>query len=521
MAEEINNSISFDRELSDKLKQDVRYGEEVRARRAQLRHIPASRPVNSPAPAATAAAPSNISHHARPASAPAMLRAVPDATDAEARAQALAAVMARYFKVKDQFYLKDPQNTPAFKDKGEKLSTKLDDPTIARSMVDLARAKGWDCIKIAGSQEFKREVWLYASAQGLQVSGFKPTELDLLKQAQLNGDVAKVVQSADHPAASSAESAPPEVTALQALQQHNTDLMAVPKNGLGVDLARKAVKQDVDLFRAITDPKHRLEAVLVIGDNVRNQAAYASELTQNAPEVATEVGEVQKRQAARDRAGFTGLPNAKGDAPVPAQQELGIAPAPDLPPPLSPRHIAALEAMEISLRRTHHTDTQIKAAVERTRKEWANDRVYVGRVVEHGAANYDFKPDGSPSHYVRLEDPQGAKFLLWGVDLPRALQASSAKEGEDLVVAFQGAKKVDVPVVVDGDRGRSVRYESVDRNVWNITPVRMLAPQAAEAMNEKSRRSQGPQPEVVKRALQAPLRRMQTPVRAAQASRGR
>lgn len=439
MAEEINNSISFDRELSDKLKQDVRYDEEVRARTAQLRHIPASRATSSPAPAVAAAAQSSVRHDTRPASAPAMLRVVPDATDAEARAQALAAVMARYFKVKDQFYLKDPQNTPAFKDKGEKLSTKLDDPTIAHSMVDLARAKGWDCIRIAGSQEFKREVWLYASAQGLQVSGFKPTELDLLKQAQLNGDVAKVVKSAG----------------------------------------------------------------------------------QQAPEVAHELGAAQQQQAARGQAGLTGLPNAKGDAPAPAQQELGIAPVSDLPPPLSPRHIAALEAMEISLRRTHHTDTQIKAAVERTRKEWANDRVYVGRVVEHGAANYDFKPEGSPSHYVRLEDPQGAKFLLWGVDLPRALQASSAKEGEDLVVAFQGAKKVDVPVVVDGDRGRSVRYESVDRNAWNITPVRMLAPQAAEAMNEKSRRSQGPQPEVVKRALQAPPRRMQMPVRAAQASRGR
>lgn len=504
MADEINNSITFDRELSEQRRDNDRYEQEVRARTTQLRAgaaAPAPAPAQAKTPARAQAASAPAAARRSPASAPAPAAQI---DDAEARAKALASVMNRYHKVKDQFYLKDPQNTPAFKDKGEKLISKLDAPEIARSMVDLARAKGWDCIKVAGTADFKREVWLYAAGQGLQVSGYKPSELDLLKLQQLQDDVKHVVQGAVPRAPAPQAQAEPQAgreTPLQALERNNTELMPVAKDALEPALARDVVAQDVALFRAIGDAGERQAAALVIGDNARGQAHYAEQLQQQAPDVAGQVADAMKQQA---------MPaEGRGTAAAPAkeqpQQELGIAPASDLPPPLSPRHLAALDAMEVSLRRSHHSEAQIRAAIEFTRKDWTNDRVYVGRVVEHGAANYDFKPEGSPSYYVRLEDPRGAKFLLWGVDLPRALQASAARDGEDLVVSFQGAKKVDVPVVVDGDQGRQVRYESVDRNVWSITPVRELAPQAARAVSERALRNDGPNQLAVKRALQQPV----------------
>lgn len=81
--------------------------------------------------------------------------------EVEARRRALELVMRRYLNSGDTYYRRDEGHTPAFRDKGERLQTERDDPEIARSMVDLARAKGWDCLIVTGRREFKAQVWLY------------------------------------------------------------------------------------------------------------------------------------------------------------------------------------------------------------------------------------------------------------------------------------------------------------------------------------------------------------------------
>lgn len=101
----------------------------------------------------------------------------------------------KQFLVRDgKFYFKDNNNRLAIEDRGNKLVSPEKDPRVAVSMAKLAEAKGWDSIKVKGSPEFQREVWLEASSRGVKVQGYKPTEadraaLDARKESRLRNTV--------------------------------------------------------------------------------------------------------------------------------------------------------------------------------------------------------------------------------------------------------------------------------------------------------------------------------------------
>lgn len=58
------------------------------------------------------------------------------------------------------------------------LKTRNNDAKTIKNMLEIAQNNGWQSIKLKGSNEFKREAWLQASLQGLEVKGYKPTEQD-------------------------------------------------------------------------------------------------------------------------------------------------------------------------------------------------------------------------------------------------------------------------------------------------------------------------------------------------------
>lgn len=90
----------------------------------------------------------------------------------------------KYLRVGNKFY--HPKNTDvvAFEDKGNKLETKSDSEQIAETMVTIARARGWDEIKVSGSETFRKEVWLEAAAHGMHVKGYTPSEQDKAELAK-------------------------------------------------------------------------------------------------------------------------------------------------------------------------------------------------------------------------------------------------------------------------------------------------------------------------------------------------
>jgi hypothetical protein len=106
------------------------------------------------------------------------------ATQSEIKPAVPAEIEKQYLRVGDKFY--HPKNTDlvAFEDKGNKLETKSNSEAIAESMVRIAEARGWDEIKVSGSETFRKEVWLEAASRGMHVKGYSPSEQDKAELAK-------------------------------------------------------------------------------------------------------------------------------------------------------------------------------------------------------------------------------------------------------------------------------------------------------------------------------------------------
>ncbi|CAN7656162.1 hypothetical protein LJR129_005134 [Acidovorax sp. LjRoot129] len=90
-------------------------------------------------------------------------------------------IAAKYIKVGDKYHFQRNPEAVAFHDRGNKLETPTNSPAVAESMVRIAEARGWDEIRVTGTESFKREVWFKAAAQGMHVRGYTPNDTDLAK----------------------------------------------------------------------------------------------------------------------------------------------------------------------------------------------------------------------------------------------------------------------------------------------------------------------------------------------------
>lgn len=98
------------------------------------------------------------------------------------------AIQKKYLQAGNKYHLRDAENALAFEDKGHRIATEHENPEIIKSMIELASAKGWQSIQVKGTDEFKREAWLQASLQGLEVQGYKPKDVDLARLADIKSE---------------------------------------------------------------------------------------------------------------------------------------------------------------------------------------------------------------------------------------------------------------------------------------------------------------------------------------------
>ncbi len=75
-------------------------------------------------------------------------------------------------------------NRVAFTETTFRLATDNNNPSVARSMVDVAEARNWQSLRVSGNEDFKRMVWLEASLRGVKALGYEPqlADQDLLKR---------------------------------------------------------------------------------------------------------------------------------------------------------------------------------------------------------------------------------------------------------------------------------------------------------------------------------------------------
>ncbi|MES2879206.1 MAG: LPD7 domain-containing protein [Pseudomonadota bacterium] len=66
------------------------------------------------------------------------------------------------------------------------------------------------------------------------------------------------------------------------------------------------------------------------------------------------------------------------------------------------------------------------------------------RLLRHGPAPYMMDDKNNANYYVELEDAQGEKSMVWGLDLPRSLEEAGAVIGDGITLNEVGAKNVTV-----------------------------------------------------------------------------
>ena len=72
----------------------------------------------------------------------------------------------------------------AFTESAFRLSTDNNNPSVARSMVDVAEARGWQALRVSGNEDFRRMVWLEASLRNVKAIGYEalPGDYELLRK---------------------------------------------------------------------------------------------------------------------------------------------------------------------------------------------------------------------------------------------------------------------------------------------------------------------------------------------------
>jgi hypothetical protein len=105
----------------------------------------------------------------------------------------------------------------------------------------------------------------------------------------------------------------------------------------------------------------------------------------------------------------------------------------------------------------------------------------IGRLTEHGRANYQFRTDENASYYVKLLTSRGAK-TLWGKDLERALNSGETrpKVGDLIGARRAGREAVTVTARRRVADGRIVTEEAhyAHRTRWIVEKVQFFAERA-------------------------------------------
>jgi hypothetical protein len=102
----------------------------------------------------------------------------------EDRAKAVPDTVKRKFiQVEDKYFF--PDETPAFEDGGEKLHARAEHKEVVAALVAIAAARDWDQITVKGTEVFRRAVWMEASMRGMEVKGYKPSEIEKARLAKM------------------------------------------------------------------------------------------------------------------------------------------------------------------------------------------------------------------------------------------------------------------------------------------------------------------------------------------------
>jgi len=85
-------------------------------------------------------------------------------------------VRERFVQVGSQWHF--PDGAVAFTDRGRRLVTPSENAEVVRSLVEIAKARGWDAIAVSGTERFRKDAWAAGQLAGITVKGYEATEFE-------------------------------------------------------------------------------------------------------------------------------------------------------------------------------------------------------------------------------------------------------------------------------------------------------------------------------------------------------
>jgi hypothetical protein len=82
----------------------------------------------------------------------------------------------RYLRINDKYYFQD--KTMAFEDRGNNLKLETENHAAIKDALVIAKTRNWQSITVSGSNSFKHQVWREASLKGIEVAGYKPSQIE-------------------------------------------------------------------------------------------------------------------------------------------------------------------------------------------------------------------------------------------------------------------------------------------------------------------------------------------------------
>ena len=152
------------------------------------------------------------------------------------------AVAGKFVRVGDMYHFSGGDKSLAFEDRGEKLVAKTNNAEVARALVAIAEARGWQDIAVLGTKQFRREAWREATLRGIEVRGYEPTELEKKEVERQSvarsgpNEVQKAAERAPEAASTAAASAPKPLdeVVFGTLLEHG-DIPAEPRRVAGAE----------------------------------------------------------------------------------------------------------------------------------------------------------------------------------------------------------------------------------------------------------------------------------------------
>ncbi len=86
-------------------------------------------------------------------------------------------IAAKYLKRGAHYHFDD--QTLAFIDRGSRLTASTENTAVIQDLIAIAQARGWEGIRVRGTDSFRQAVWRAASAAGLPVAGYTPSAIEL------------------------------------------------------------------------------------------------------------------------------------------------------------------------------------------------------------------------------------------------------------------------------------------------------------------------------------------------------